>query len=80
MILSATVLTLATLLVINSITSVIASKGDGYKVGYKDGLDHPFSQEKFSKYGDSYLRGFMAGCMSVPDNTRAACSSATDAG
>ena len=71
---------LATSLVINSVTSVIASKSDGYKVGYKDGRDHPFSQAKFSKYGDSYLRGFMAGCMSVPGNTRAACNSATDAG
>lgn len=79
-ILSATVLVLATLLVINSVTSVIASKNDGYKVGYKDGRDHPFSQEKFSKFGDSYLRGFMDGCISVPGNTRAACNSATDAG
>jgi hypothetical protein len=69
----------ATFLMVNSVTSALASSA-GYKVGYRDGRDHPFSQEKFSKYGDSYLRGFMAGCMSVPGNTRAACNGATDAG
>ena len=69
----------ATFLIVNSVTSVLASSA-GYKAGYRDGRDHPFSQEKFSKYGDSYLRGFMDGCMSVAGNTRAACEDATDSG
>ena len=69
----------ATFVIVNSVTSALASSA-GYKAGYRDGRDHPFSQEKFSKYGDPYLRGFMDGCMSVPGNTRAACNGATDAG
>jgi hypothetical protein len=68
-----------TFLIVNSVTSALASS-TGYKTGYRDGRDHPFSQEKFSKYGDSYLRGFMDGCMSVPGNTRASCNGAMDAG
>jgi hypothetical protein len=69
----------AAFLIVNSVTSALASSAR-YKSGYRDGRDHPFSQEKFSKYRDSYLRGFMDGCMSVPANTRASCSGATDAG
>lgn len=79
-ILSVTAAALAIMLLLVNIATSVSASSAGYKAGYSDGKDHPFSQEKFSKYGDSYLRGFMAGCMSVSGNTRAACNSATDAG
>jgi hypothetical protein len=74
-----TVALVATLLIVNTVTSVQASS-KGHKVGVRDGLDHPFSQAKLDKYGDSYYEGFKSGCMSVPGNTRAACEDATDSG
>ena len=69
----------ATFLIVNSVTSALASSA-GYKAGYRDGLDHPFSQAKLEKFGDSYYQGFKSGCMSVEGNTRAACEDATDSG
>jgi hypothetical protein len=69
----------ATLLIANTVTSVLASS-KGYRAGVRDGLDHPFSQAKLDKYGDSYYQGFKSGCMSVEGNTRAACEDATDSG
>ena len=53
--------------------------------GYEAGLDGPFSQELYEMYeevggADAYYQGFMEGCMSVEDNTRDDCESATDSG
>ena len=69
----------AMLLIANTVTSVSASS-KGHRAGVRDGLDHPFSQAKLDKYGDSYYQGFKSGCMSVAGNTRAACEDATDSG
>jgi hypothetical protein len=69
----------ATLLIANTVTSVLASS-KGHRAGVRDGLDHPFSQAKLDKFGDSYYQGFKSGCMSVEGNTRAACEDATDSG
>jgi hypothetical protein len=69
----------ATILIANTLTSVLASS-KGHRAGVRDGLDHPFSQAKLAKYGDSYYQGFKSGCMSVAGNTRAACEDATDSG
>ena len=59
----------ATLLIANTVTSVSASS-KGHRAGVRDGLDHPFSQAKLDKYGDSYYQGFKSGCMLVEGNTR----------
>jgi hypothetical protein len=72
-------LTSAKNLIANTVTSVSASS-KGHRAGVRDGLDHPFSQGKLNKYGDSYYQGFKSGCMSVEGNTRAACEDATDSG
>jgi hypothetical protein len=69
----------ATLLIASTVTSVSASS-KGHRAGVRDGLDHPFSQAKLDKYGNSYYQGFKSGCMSVEGNTRAACEGATDSG
>jgi hypothetical protein len=69
----------AMLLIANTVTSVSASS-KGHRAGVRDGLDHPFSQGKLDKYGDSYYQGFKSGCMSVAGNTKAACEDATDSG
>jgi hypothetical protein len=69
----------ATLFIANTVTSVSASS-KGHRAGVRDGLDHPFSQGKLHKYGDSYYQGFKSGCMSVAGNTKAACEDATDSG
>ncbi len=45
----------ATLLIANSVTSVLASSR-GHKAGVRDGLDHPFSQGKLDKYGNHITR------------------------
>jgi hypothetical protein len=69
----------ATLFIANTVTSVSASS-KGHRAGVRYGLDHPFSQGKLDKYGDSYYQGFKSGCMSVAGNTKAACEDATDSG
>ena len=69
----------ATLFIANTVTSVSASS-KGHRAGVRDGLDHPFSQGKLDKYGDSYYQGFKSACMSVAGNTKAACEDATDSG
>ena len=69
----------ATLLIANTVTSVSASN-KGHRARVRDGLDHPFSQAKLDKYGDSYYQGFKSGGMSVAGNTRAECEDATDSG
>ena len=50
-----------------------------YDKGFVDGEDHPFDQGIYGKCGDDYYEGFLAGCMSVKDNSLEICDSATDA-
>lgn len=50
-----------------------------YQRGISDGKDHPFNQGTYDDCGDDYYRGFIEGCMSVKDNDREICQSATDA-
>lgn len=60
--------------------SVSAHADNCYADGHADGRDHPFSQTKFTKCGDQYERGFMAGCLSVMGNDKEVCNLAEDAG
>ncbi len=39
----------ATLLIVNTVTSVLASS-KGHRAGVRDGLDHPFSEAKLDKF------------------------------
>jgi hypothetical protein len=51
-----------------------------YNVGYQDGLNRPFDQQKnkgCDDYGSQYYHGFMTGCMAA-DNTREICERFTD--
>jgi hypothetical protein len=50
-----------------------------YDRGYIDGEDHPFNQRTYDRCSDDYYQGFIQGCMSVEENTRDTCESATDA-
>jgi hypothetical protein len=55
-----------------------------YDSGYDDGQNGPFSQGTYDHCGegygdDDYYEGFIDGCISVEDNTRDVCESATDA-
>jgi hypothetical protein len=76
-------------------TIVFASSSDGesnngwndscYNAGYDDGQNGPFSKGTYDHCGeeaggnDAYYDSFIDGCMSVEDNTRDVCESATDA-
>jgi hypothetical protein len=53
----------------------IACEGDGLY----DGKNNPFSQELYKMCGEVYYDAFIEGCMSVENNTREVCESATDA-
>ena len=53
----------------------IACEGDGLY----DGKNNPFSQEFYEMCGQVYYDAFIEGCMSVENNTREVCESATDA-
>ncbi len=50
-----------------------------FERGIIDGEDHPFSQRTYGSCGDDYYQGFIKGCISVEDNDRDTCESATDA-
>ena len=52
-----------------------ACEGDGLY----DGKNNPFSQEMLDMCGDIYTDAFIRGCMSVDDNSRDDCETATDA-
>ena len=52
--------------------------------GYEQGQNGPFSVDTYDHCGDenggddAYYKGFIDGCMSVEDNTKDVCESATD--
>jgi hypothetical protein len=46
---------------------------------YYYGKNNPFSQELYKMCGEVYYDAFIEGCMSVENNTREVCESATDA-
>jgi hypothetical protein len=52
--------------------------------GYDDGRNEPFNHDTYDHCANNgedgeYYDGFIDGCMSVEDNTRDVCESATDA-
>jgi hypothetical protein len=46
--------------------------------GLYDGKNNPFSQEMLDMCGDIYTDAFIRGCMSIDDNSRDDCETATD--
>lgn len=67
---------------IGNISSLYADHGEDiscHDKGYVDGQNHPFSQGTYERCGQDYYQGFIEGCMSVEDNDRDICESATDA-
>jgi hypothetical protein len=67
---------------VTSTTSLATEEEDDcFDIGYRDGLDRPFDHEKNEECkaaASSYYHGFINGCMSVQENTREICESATD--
>ena len=69
------------MIITGTLTTVNASSDDSvscYERGIIDGEDHPFNQRTYIKCEDQYYQGFIEGCMSVEDNSRDLCESATD--
>lgn len=49
-----------------------------YNRSFKDGEDHPFSQNTYDRCGDDYYQRFIDACTSIEGNSRDTCESATD--